>query len=120
MANKADISVLRELLRHVEGWRSAYESDGVDVLPCPDGTEWSLWDLEYLIEHGLPILPRRQRQSIILCLICGYREVDAAIMMGVSPTNPVAMYATDGINSLLDMIDAGRFARFRRDKLIVS
>lgn len=113
MSSDPRVGTLRELLRHVQAWRSTFEAHGVEDLRCPDGSEWSLWDIEYLIDHGLPRLPRRQREAIILCLIQGRREVDAAVIMGVSPTNPVAMYATDGIKGLLAMIDKGQLERFR-------
>lgn len=118
MASDPRVGTLRELLRHLQAWRSTFEAHGVEDLRCPDGSEWSLWDIEYLIEQGLPRLPKRQREAITLCLVEGYREVDAAIAMGVSPTNPVAMYATDGIKHLLMLVDSGQLPRLRGDRLL--
>ena len=71
--------------------------------------------MEYLLEEVLPLLPTRQRQSIVLCLIEGRREEDVALMMNISPTNPICLYATNGIMSMLSMIDAGQLPRFRDD-----
>lgn len=106
------VGVLRELLRNLQAFRSAFESEGIDVLIGPDGTEWCLHDLEYLYQQ-LPVLPPRQRQAIELCLIRNVKESDAAVMMGVSPTNPVSMYCSSGIAKLIVMINDGRFPRFR-------
>lgn len=101
------------MFRNLQAFRSLYEADGVDVLPDPSGQMWSLWDLEYLLEEGLPLLPVRQRQSIMLCLVLNMRERDAAILMGVSPTNPVSMYASSGLMKLLEMMDEGTLSRFK-------
>lgn len=84
----------------------------MESLRCPGGIEINLWDIQYLYEQTSR-LPRRQRQAIQLCLVENRKEVDAAIIMGVSPTNPVAMYATSGIAKLLIMIDEGKLERFQ-------
>lgn len=107
----AEVGVLRELFRNYQAFVSLYESTGVDTITGPDGTEYSLWDLKYLSEN-LGFLPPRQRESIVLCLIQNIREQDAALMMGLSPTNPVAMYATDGLKNILKSIWAGDMPRF--------
>lgn len=107
------VAVLRELFRNLQAFRSLYESDGVDIITDPKGQTWSLWDLEYLIREGLPLLPVRQRQAILLCLVKNWREIDAAEAMGVSPTNPVSMYASSGIQKLLEMMDEGTLPRFK-------
>jgi hypothetical protein len=106
------VTVLRELFRNLQAFRAVFEADGIDTLIGPDGTEWSLWDLDYLYKQ-LPILPLRQHQAIELCLVQNVKESDAAVMMGVSRTNPVAMYATVGLTKLIAMIEAGHFPRFR-------
>lgn len=100
------VGVLRELFRNLLWWRSLYESDGVDVLPGPDGESYSLWDIDFLYSQTSS-LPPRQRQAIQLCLIENVRERDAAIRMGVSPTNPVAMYATSGLEKLVARWNSG-------------
>lgn len=107
------VGVLRELLRHLQPWLAAYESDGVDVITHDDGGEWSIWDVMYLVEHCVPRLPKRQREAINYCLIQGMREQDVAVLMGISPTNPVASYATSGLKNLLLQIDAGAYPRLR-------
>lgn len=107
------VSELRELLRHLNAFRAIFEDHGVEDITSPDGNVWSIWDLEYLFSQ-LNRLTLRQQQAITLCLVHGMRERDAAIQMGVSPTNPVAMYATLGLQRLLDMIDAGELERYHR------
>lgn len=107
-----DVTTLRELFRNLQAFRVVYESDGVDTLIGPDGMEWCLWDLEYLYEQ-LPVLPPRQHQAIELCLIWNVKESEAAVRMGVSPTNPVAMYATAGLTKLVGLIYAGEFPKFQ-------
>lgn len=104
--------MLRELFRNLQAFRAVYESEGVDTLIGPDGIEWCLWDLEYLYRQ-LPSLPPRQHQAIELCLVLNVKESEAAVMMGVSPTNPVAMYATAGLEKLVGFIVAGRFPNFQ-------
>lgn len=109
------ISELRELFRNLLAFRAVYESDGIDQLHAPDGVVWSLWDLEYLYRQTQR-LTLRQRQAIELCLIHNVREQDAAVLMGVSPTNPVGMYASLGLRRLLDMIESGELSRFHLDE----
>lgn len=113
------VSVLRELLRNLQLWRSAYIEHGTDCVTGPDGTEYHLADIEDLYALRLPMgewkgLSDRQRQAIEACLVADQREVDVAIAMGVSPTNPVASYATQGMRRLLstaEEIRAGRDPR---------
>lgn len=107
------MTTLRELFRGLQAFRAVYEEHGVEQITDNDGVEWVIHDLVYLYEEGLPLLPPRQRQAIELCLVRNEREKDAAVEMGVSPTNPVAMYATEGLKALLRMIEAGDLPRFR-------
>ncbi len=107
------ISELRELFKHLQEFRSVYEETGLEEVTTPLGNTWSIWDLEYLYRECRR-LKLRQRQAITLCLVHGMRERDAAEAMGVSPTNPVMMYATLGLRRLLDMIEEGTLDRFRR------
>jgi hypothetical protein len=108
------VSELRDLFRYLSDFRATYEACGLDVITTPHGNTWSLWDLEYLYKIVCQRLTRRQQQAITLCLIHGVRESDAAEMMGVSRTNPVMMYATLGLQRLLDMIDYGEIERFNK------
>jgi len=107
------ISELRELFRYLQDFRAVYEATGLDEIRTPYGNNWSLWDLEYLYQASQLHLTPRQKQAISLCLVHNMRERDAAEAMGVSPTNPVMMYATLGIRRLLDMISNGDLDFFR-------
>ncbi len=112
----ARVSTLRELFRHLNAWKALCESDGLDTITDPSGTEWSLWDVEYLAMEGTSYLSTRQQQAIRWYLVAGLRESDVAEMMGIDPKNPVGMYATDGIKRLLVLIDSGDIPRFRLDE----
>lgn len=111
------VTELRELLRHLADFRATFEASGLEVVTTPLGNEWSLWDLEYLYREASKRLTTRQRQAITLCLVHGVKEIDAAEMMGLSSTNPVMMYASLGLQRLLDMIDRGELERFNRPTL---
>lgn len=106
-----DVTILRELFRQIQQWKALYETDGIDSLTGPTGEEISLWDLLYLYEQ-LPKLPKRQHQAIELYLVQNMRETDAAIAMGLSPTNPIGIYATVGLGKLVAMIDNDELPRW--------
>jgi len=106
------VGTLRELFRNLQAFRTAYETDGLDTITGPDGVTYCLWDLEYLYGEIHRLSPR-QRQAIELCLVANLKEVEVATMMGLSPTNPVAMYATLGLKKLVEMIDSGELPRYR-------
>lgn len=101
------IGVLRELFRNLQPWRSAYIEHGLDTLTAPDGAEYHLADIEglYDLRHQLST---RQRQAIEACLVADQREIDVACAMQVSPTNPVASYATQGMRRLLAIAEQTR------------
>lgn len=105
------VTELRELFRQLLAIRSTYQETGLEEVVSPAGNTWSIWDLEYLFK-ATKRLSQRQQQAITLCLVHGMREREAAINMGVSPTNPVMMYATLGLQRLLDMVDSGQLGRF--------
>jgi len=105
------VTELRELFKQLIAYRSIFEETGVEDFVSVLGNAWSLWDLEYLFA-ATSRLTLRQRQVITLCLIHGMREEDAALAMGVSPTNPVMMYASLGLQRLIDMLDANELNRF--------
>ena len=101
-------------MRHLQAWQSLYETDNIDTITGPDGSIYHLTDIQYL--YGCrTLLSPRQRQSIELCLYENVKEKDATFIMGVSVTNPVAMYATDGLSRLCTMIAAGELPRFQPD-----
>lgn len=106
------VPLLREVLRNYQGWRSLYEAREVGDTLADGDYSITLWDIEYLIEN-LRVLPPRQRQAIQFCLIENMREQDAAVRMGVSPTNPVSMYATSGLTKIVSMVRAGALPRFQ-------
>lgn len=105
------VSELRELFKQLLAIRSTYQDSGLQEVVSAAGNTWSIWDLEYLLK-ATNRLPLRQRQAITLCLVHNMRERDAAVAMGVSPTNPVMMYASLGLQRLLDMIDDGALGRY--------
>lgn len=113
------VGLLRELFRNLVAFRNLYEDTGQDIITGPEGIEFSLWDLEHLYEH-LHLLPTRQAQAIELCLVGQFKEREAAVIMGVSITNPVAMYATDGLKNLVRMIDARELRAFSSPNLAVA
>lgn len=114
-ASRAGVAELRTLFRHLEELRSLYEAEGVDEVETPQGNRWSLWDLEYLYEESQkqPNLTLRQSQAITLCLVHGLSEKEASRIIGTKDTNPVAIYANQGLARLIDLIEAGKLQRFR-------
>lgn len=124
------VNSLRLLFRNLEAMRSLHESEGVFEITAPNGSVWSLWDVEYLYEQAMrrptgnkaydranPTLPLRQQQAIHLFLVMGMPEDAAAQVMGLSPTNPIGMYATSGLTRLLKFLDEGRLRRFGQDSV---
>jgi DNA-directed RNA polymerase specialized sigma24 family protein len=109
-----DLAVLRELLRNLQAFQSLYECEGIASVRAPDGRDWTIWDLQYLYEARKNLSPR-QRQAIELCLFQNIKEREAARMMGVSETSPVAVYANNGLRRLIVMIEAGDLPRFHSD-----
>lgn len=105
------VSELREMFRFLVPLRTLHETDGIDEVTSSFGNTWSLWDLEYLYAQ-VDRLTDPQRRAITLCLVHGMLEREAALMMGVSESNPVGMYATLGLARLLEMIDQGKLDRF--------
>ena len=110
-----DLPTLRALFRALQQFRALYESEGIDEVTGPAGESWSWFDVRYLYEVGLPMVPKRQHQAIELCLIQNYTETEAARIMGLSPTNPVSMYANDGLRRLLKLIAEGALPRLRAE-----
>lgn len=107
------VSELRSLFRFLQEFRSLYETKGIDEIVSPSGSSWSLWDLEYLYRQAQTLLTDSQYTAIRLFLVEDHRERDAAELMGVSPTNPVGMYATLGLKKLVEFIETGGLVRFR-------
>lgn len=92
-----------------------FEADEVpDMLVAHDRKEYSLWDVQTFYEHRV-ILPDRQQQSIQFCLYENMKERDAAVRMGIKPTNPVSIYATLGLTALLVKACAGDLPGYTYD-----
>jgi hypothetical protein len=100
------VDTLRALFRGLMLWRAIYESDGVEIIPLPDGSEISIYDVEYLLSLSRD-LPIRHHQAIYLCLVEGHSEEDAAYRIGIDSTNPVATSATAGLYEILTMVELG-------------
>lgn len=124
---------MRALFRGLLAFESLFESDGIHEITDPTGQGWSLFDVQYLYRFAMreptgdkdydkahPTLPLRQRQAIELFLKLNMAEKDAAEAMGLSPTNPIGMYATSGIEKLIRFIDEGRLPRFRNSRSFLS
>lgn len=91
----------RELIRNLQHWRSLYEALEVpDVLMANDARSYSLWDVQVFYEQRV-ICPDRMQQSIQFCLFENMKERDAAVRMGIRPSNPVSVYATIGLTTML-------------------
>jgi len=105
------VSTLRNLLRNLQECRSALEA-GVEEFTGPDGVTWSIRDLERLFEASQRLLSPRQAQAIRMFLVEQMYEADVAEAMGLSRTNPIGMYATTGIERLIELVDRGAIKGF--------
>jgi hypothetical protein len=112
-------------LRNLQLWRSLYEADEVGtVITGPDQREYCLHDIEYIYACRLVqrhdrygrlsyVLSDRQRQAIELFLYDGVSERDCSLMMGIAETNPIGLYATEGLKKIVTMIQEGELPRFQ-------
>lgn len=109
------VSVHRELIRNLQHWRSLYESMEVaDELVASDARSYSLWDVQSFYEQRT-VTPERMQQSIQFCLYENMKESDAAVRMGISASNPVSVYATIGLTTMLTKATKGELATYRID-----
>lgn len=107
-----ELSVLRELFRNLQAFEALHETEGIDTIRDPSGQDWCLWDVQYLYQSRSHLSPRQQ-QAIELCLYANIKEREAAKMIGVGESTPVAIYANNGLRRLIAMIDEGRLPKFR-------
>jgi hypothetical protein len=109
------VSVHRELVRNLQQWRSLFEAMEVsDHLTATDGHEYSLWDIEVFYSQRV-VAPERMQQSIQFCYFENMKESDAAIRMGIAPTNPVSVYGTIGLTTMLTMASTGTLRGYEVD-----
>lgn len=108
------VDTLRTLFRGLPLWRAAMEDLGVDTIVDNDGREWVIWDIEAIFEVSQKMLTPRQAQAIELFLVGGLREQDVARQMGISPTNPIGMYATDGLKTIVAGLQDGTISLHQR------
>lgn len=119
-ASSAELSVtvLRELLRNLQLFEALYETEGIDILTASDGRQVSLWDAQYLYEQRKhPSLSPRQRQAIELFLYENMTESSTSEIMGISGTNPIGMYATDGLRKIVELANTGALPLFRQESV---
>lgn len=109
-----DVNTLRELFRNLQAWHSLFESREVDdtLVSSATGQVWTLFDVDYLYAQRIR-LPDRMRQVIELHLYGNLLEKETARRIGVSESNPVAIYATAGLTKLVGMAKAGDLSGFR-------
>lgn len=116
-ASSIQVNVLRELFRNLQAFRAFYEAEGQDTITGPDGRQYCLFDIEHLYAQ-VRVLSPRQRQAIELCLVGNVKEKEASRIMGVSETNPVMMYATNGLKRICQMIEEGAVPRYCEAELV--
>lgn len=110
--NSVTVATLRELIRHLQSFQALRESHNITEITGPGGVTYSIYDIEYL--YGCRTrLSARQREAIELFLYQNIRERDVARMMQVAETNPIAIYATQGLARLCDMIAAGELPGYK-------
>lgn len=89
-----------------------------DILVSGDRS-FSLWDGIRFYDARV-ILPERQQQSVQYCLYENLKERDAATKMGISPTNPVSIYATIGLTAMLASATQGEVFGYHIDMEALS
>lgn len=111
-----EVAILRELLRNLQAFQALREEHNVTEITGPDGTIYSIFDIEYLYECRERLSPR-QKQAIELFLYENILERDVAKMMGVAVTNPIAIYATQGLIRLCDMARNGELSKYHMSEV---
>lgn len=107
-----DVAILRELIRNLQGFQALRETYNITEITGPHGVTYSIFDIEYLYDCRT-MLSTRQRQAIELFLYQNIKERQVAQMMQVADTNPIAMYATQGLRRLCLMIETGKLPNYR-------
>lgn len=99
-------------MRNLQAFEALHETEGIDTIHAPSGEEWCLWDIQYLYACRVMLSPR-QKQAIELCLYANIKEREAAKIMGIGESSPVAVYANNGLKRLISMVDEGRLPKYR-------
>lgn len=96
---------LRVVLRGLQAWRDLFEIYGADLYTVKDdnGIEWNLYEVEQLYRISQEVLTLRQAQAVRYFLVGNMREEDVAVAMGIKPTNPIGLYATEGLKRLVEI-----------------
>lgn len=76
-----------------------------ETLVDPLGRTWVLWDIERFYGYRSR-LPAQMASAIEHFLYRNLLERSAAVVMGISPSNPVGVYATVGLTRLLGLARA--------------
>lgn len=106
------LKVHREMLRNLQAWTSGYESQLIpEVLIAGDGNSYCLWDLKEFYA-ARKRLPHRMSQAIEMCLYENMLEREVAVQMGLSPSNPVSIYANVGLARLLSWAYLGELGHY--------
>lgn len=111
-----EVAILRELIRNLQGFQALRETYNITEITGPGGERYSIFDIEYLYECR-SMLSVRQREAIELFLFHNIKEREVAQMMQVADTNPIAMYATQGLKRLCLMIESGKLPGYRGEVL---
>lgn len=108
-----EVDIHRNLVRNLQAWHSLYEAREVDeILIAADGNSYCLWDLDSFYA-GRTSLPAQMCTAIELCLYQNIFEREAAVLMGVSASNPVSIYATIGLTRLIGQAYQGELPGYR-------
>lgn len=88
-----------------------FQTEGIDAITGPDGTDYSIFDLRRLYDKRDEFLSPQRSRAIECFLYRDMREQDAALVMGLSKDTPVAIYATQGLKQLAAAWDEGTLWR---------
>ena len=107
----ATVEGLRVIFRGLVVWRDLFDRYGSDLQTVIDesGIEWDLMEVELLYRVSQERLTTRQAQAIRYFLLGNMREEDVAVAMGIKPSNPIGLYATEGLRRLVEMVDQRLF-----------
>lgn len=97
---------LRNVLKHFQMMWSHYESTGTYEFVDSERFTWNVFDLKRLIEGFDDHFPPRQAQALRLHLVEDISEEDCALLMGLRPTSPVAIYVTEALRRFASMTHA--------------